>query len=92
MWQLEEGINHQILGVKGLIQYNYVKVFFLYLIDEKQILCSRKMCWYIHAFDLVIWYSSLFSNQVRGKDNVGATMDSMDLEWQQGIIIQVGIK
>ena len=90
MWQLEEGINHQILGVKGLIQY--MSGFFLYLIDEKQILCSRKMCWYIHALDLVIWYSSLFSNQVRGKDNVGATMDSMDLEQQRGIIIQVGIK
>ena len=42
MWQLEEGINHQILGVKGLIQY--MSGFFLYLIDEKQILCSRKMC------------------------------------------------
>ena len=50
------------------------------------------MCWYIHALDLVIWYSSLFSNQVRGKDIVGATMDSMDLEQQWGIIIQVGIK
>ena len=47
---------------------------------------------YIHELDLVVWYSSLFSNQVRGKDNVGATMDSMDLERQRGITIQVGIK
>ena len=29
---------------------------------------------------------------MRGKDNVGATMDSMDLEQQRRIIIQVGIK
>ena len=27
--------------------------------------------------------------QVRGKDNVGATMDSMELERQRGITIQV---
>ena len=27
--------------------------------------------------------------QVRGKDNVGATMDFMDLERQRGITIQV---
>lgn len=27
--------------------------------------------------------------QVKGKDNVGATMDSMDLERQRGITIQV---
>ena len=47
---------------------------------------------YIHELDLVVWYSSFFSNQVRGKDNVGATMDSMDLERQRGITIQVGIK
>lgn len=31
----------------------------------------------------------LISLQVRGKDNVGATMDSMDLERQRGITIQV---
>ena len=31
------------------------------------------------------------SLQVRGKDNVGATMDSMDLERQRGITIQVGL-
>ena len=30
-------------------------------------------------------------NQVKGKDNVGATMDFMDLERQRGITIQVGI-
>ena len=29
------------------------------------------------------------SDQVRGKDNVGATMDFMDLERQRGITIQV---
>ncbi|CAH3150098.1 unnamed protein product [Pocillopora meandrina] len=28
-------------------------------------------------------------HEVRGKDNVGATMDSMDLERQRGITIQV---
>ena len=27
-------------------------------------------------------------NQVRGKDNVGATMDSMELERERGITIQ----
>ena len=53
---------------------------------------AQENFWYIHALDLVVWDSSLFSNQVRGKDNVGATMDSMDLERQQGITIQVGIK
>lgn len=33
----------------------------------------------------------LFFIQVRGKDNVGATMDFMDLERQRGITIQVSI-
>ncbi len=31
---------------------------------------------------------SLVSNQVRGKDGVGATMDHMDLEREKGITIQ----
>ena len=31
-----------------------------------------------------------YCDQVRGKDNVGATMDFMDLERQRGITIQVG--
>ena len=42
MWQLEEGINHQILGVKGLIQYNYVKVFFYTLLMRNKFFAQER--------------------------------------------------
>ena len=59
MWQLEEGINHQILGVKGLIQY--MSGFFYTLLmrnkffaQERCVEISMHLIWLfgIHPFFL----------------------------------------
>ena len=41
------------------------------------------------ALTSLVFIYFIFFAQVRGKDNIGATMDSMDLERQRGITIQV---
>ena len=55
--------------------------------DERErdvaVVCCHCVCACAHHYTSYI--------QVRGKDNVGATMDFMDLERQRGITIQVSM-